>query len=135
MKNRVLNFFKKYWLCFLLSVIIVIGLYLSTCYANLYERGSGMLRFNFGVDYLIGGLPLLSLIYGCLSYIKAKRIWIPQLILLVTVFVYWFRFDADTLFWDGTFIWTVYPVVFSLIASSATAFIRYMIKVIKENQN
>lgn len=135
MNNGFLNFLKKYWLCFLLSVIMTIGIYVSTCYSRLYESNHGMIRFNLRELYLIFVLPLLSLIYGCLSYIKAKRIWIPQLILLVTVFVYWFRFDVDTLFWDGTFIWTVYPVVFSLIASSATAFIRYMIKVIKENEN
>jgi hypothetical protein len=81
MKNRVLNFLKKYWLCFLFSVIMTIGIYVSTCYAHLYESGHGMIRFNLRDLYLIFGLPLLSLIYGCLSYIKTKRVLLPQLIL------------------------------------------------------
>ena len=46
MKNRVLSFLKKYWLCILLSVIMVIGMFLSTVYADLYESGRGYIRFD-----------------------------------------------------------------------------------------
>ena len=73
MINRFLNFLRRYWICILLSVIMVIGISLSTRYANLYESGSGMIRFDLRELYLIFGLPLYSLIYGCLSYIKTKK--------------------------------------------------------------
>ena len=135
MKNRFLDFLRKYWLCILLSVIMVMGVSLSTRYANLYESGSDsdMIRFDLRDLYLIFGLPLYSLIYGCLSYIKAKKIWFPQLILCIVAFLYWFRFDINALAWAGTFIWSAYPVIFSLTGTTITAFICYIIKSIKEN--
>ena len=73
MKNSFLNFFKKYRFCFLLSVIMVVGMFLSTVYADVYESGSGYIRFDLQALYLIFGLPLYSLIYGCFSYMKIKK--------------------------------------------------------------
>ena len=128
MKKRFLKFLSKYWFCFLLSITMVIGISLSTRYADLYESGSGMIRFDLRESYLVFGLPLYSLIYGCLSYIKTKKIWFPHLILCIVTFLYWFRFDINALAWAGTFIWSAYPVVFSLIGTSITAFIYYIIK-------
>lgn len=133
MKNRFLNLLRKYLLCILLSVIMVIGLSLSTVFADLYESGRGYIRFDLRELYLIFGLPLYSLIYGCLSYIKTKTIWIPQLVLSGFSFLYWFRFDIKALSWAGTFIWSAYPVIFSLIGTAITAFIYHIIKSIKEN--
>ena len=137
MKNRFLNFLKKYWLCILLSVIMVIGISLSTRYANLHESGSAgsMIQFNLRDLYLIFGLPLYSLIYGCLSYIKTKRIWIPQFVICVSSFLYWLILDVNALAiaWAGTFIWSAYPVIFSLIGTLITAYIFYIIKAMKEN--
>lgn len=132
MKNRFLNFLKKYLLCILLSVIMVVGISLSTRYAELYKTGSdgSMIRFDLRDLYLVFGLPLYSLTYGCLSYIKTKRIWLPQLILCFVSFLYWFRFITTLA--AGTFIWMVYPVIFSLIGASITAFICYVRKQMKE---
>ena len=132
MKNRFLNFLKKYWLCILLSVIMVVGISLSTRYAELFKTGSdgSMIRFDLRDLYLVFGLPLYSLTYGCLSYIKTKRIWLPQLILCFVSFLYWFRFITTLA--AGTFIWMVYPVIFSLIGASITAFICYVRKQMKE---
>ncbi len=137
MKNRVLSFFKKYWFCFLLSVIMAMGISLSTRYANLYESGSddSMIRFDLRDFYLVFGLPIFSLIYGCLSYIKSKRIWVPQLILFLIAFLYWFRFDINALAWAGTFIWSSYPAIFSLIGTLITALVYYIIRTSKENHN
>ena len=128
MKNRFLNFLKKYRLCLLLSLIMVWGIFVSTNNADLFELG----RLNFRETYLILGLSILSLIYGSVSYIKTRRIWIPQLILCFVSFLYWFKFDITTLAWAGTFIWTVYPVIFSIFGASITAFIYYLIIQIKD---
>lgn len=135
MKNRFLNFLRRYWLCILLSIIMVIGVSLSTRYANLYKSGNdnSMIRFDLRDLYLVFGLPLYSLIYGCLSYIKTKKIWFPHLILCTVTFLFWFRFDIKALAWAGTFIWSAYPVIFSLIGTTITAFICYIIKSMKEN--
>jgi len=143
MKNRFLNFLKKYRFCILLNIIMIIGMFLASVYSNLYKTGSGgsMIRFDLRDLYLIFGLPVYSLIYGFLSYIKIKRIWIPQLILYVSSFLYWFIywwliFGINALVivaWAGTFILSAYPVLFSLIGSVITAFICYLIKSMKEN--
>ena len=52
-----------------------------------------------------------------------------------TVFLYWFIYGIDALFWGGTYIWSVYPVIFSLIGTAITAYVCYIIKTIKENQD
>ncbi len=130
MKNRFLNFGKKYLLCFLLSVLMVIGISLSNHYADSYESGSegDMIRFDLSELYLIYVLPLYSLIYGGLSYAVSRRVWIPQLILCAINFLYWFRFDLKAFAWEGTYIWSIYPVVFSLVGSSIVALICKLIK-------
>ena len=116
---------------------MVIGLSLSTTFADLYESGRGYIRFNLRELCLVFGLPLYSIIYGCLSYIKTKRIWIPQFILCVSSFLYWLILDvyALAIAGAGTLIWSAYPVIFSLIGASITAFVYYIIKSIKEYQD
>ena len=132
--NKIFEFLRKYWLCFLFSVLMVVGIFLSTAYKDMYESGSGYIRFDLSELYLIFGMPLYSLIYGCLSYVVLRKVWVPQLILFVIAFIYWFRFDIDALFWAGTFIWSVYPIVFSLLSAGITAYIYYIIKSIKEKR-
>ncbi len=134
MKVRFLNFLKKYKICFLLSVIMVMGLSLTTRYAYLYESGD-YISFDLRELYLVCIVPLYSIAYGCLSYTIFKKIWFPQLIIFVIAFAYWFRFDTETLDWPGTYIWSVYPVVFSLVGTFITAFIFSIVKSIKKNKN
>ena len=128
MKNRFLSFFRTYRLCLLLSLIMVWGIFVSTNNADLFELG----LLNFRGTYLILGLSILSLIYGSVSYIKTRRIWIPQLILCFVSFLYWFQFDITTLAWAGTYMWAVYPVIFSIIGASLTAFICFVRRQMKE---
>ncbi len=137
MKNRFLSFLKKYWFCFLLSTIMVIGIHLSIHYADLYETGSvdDMIRFDLGDLYLIFGLPLYSFVYGCLSYTILKKAWLPQLILFGVTFIHWFIYGIEALFWGGTYIFSAVPVLFSLIGTWITSFIYKMVKSIKENKN
>ena len=139
MKIRILDFFKKYWLCFLLSIIMLIGVFLSTHYADLYEIGSDMIRFNLSVLYMIYIMPIYSLLYGCLSYIKAKKIWVPQLILYLITSMYYFSanliIDKEIDAWKNILIFSAYPVVFSLIGTAITLFVHTIINSMKKNQD
>ena len=137
MKNRFLSFLKEYWFCFLLSIIMVIGIAFSIRYADLYKTGSDgdMIRFDLGDLYLIFVLPLYSFVYGCLSYIILKKAWLPQVILFGVTFVYWFIYGIEALFWEGTYILSAVPVLFSLIGTGIASFIYNMIKSIKKNSN
>lgn len=140
MKKRFLSFLKKYWFCFLLSVIMIVGIYLSTRYADLYETGSvgDTIRFSLGDLYLIYGIPLYSLISGCLSYIILKKVWIPQMILYFTTCTYFFGTnlivykEVDN--WKNILVFSILPVLFSLIGTAITAFIYCIIKSIKKNK-
>ncbi|MBE6671073.1 MAG: hypothetical protein E7593_02610 [Ruminococcaceae bacterium] len=134
MKRRFLSFLRKYWFCILLSVIMVFGISLSTIYADLYISGDvdDMLRFDLRDVYLVFCLPLYSLIYGCLSFLKTRKILLQQLILYIVSFLYWFRFDIGELLWPGTYLWSIFPVVFSLIGTLFTALVCYIVKSAKE---
>ena len=140
MKNILFNFLTKYWLCILLSVILVMGIYLSSRYADLYETGSASdtIRFSLGDLYLIYGIPLYSLIYGCLSYIILKKVWIPQMILYFTTCTYFFGTnlivykEVDN--WKNILVFSILPVLFSLIGTAITAFVYCIIKSIKNNK-
>lgn len=137
MKNRFLSFFRKYWFCFLLSIIMVIGIHLSTRYADVYKTGNvgDMIRFDLGDLYLIFGLPLYSFVYGCLSYTILKKAWLPQLILFGVTFIHWFIYGIEALFWEGTYILSAVPVIFSLIGTGIASFIYTIIKSTKKNNN
>ena len=131
MKNRLLSFCKKYWLCFLLSVIYIIGLALTDCFADAYISGNGTIKFNLNELYRLFFVPLFALLYGCLSFVVSKNPWLPQLIFFVFTFAYWFGFDIKNLAWLGTYFWTVYPLVLSFLGTGITALIYCVIKAIK----
>lgn len=116
---------------------MVIGIHLSTHYADLYETGSvgDMIRFDLGDLYLIYVIPLYSFVYGCLSYIILKKAWLPQLILFGVTFIHWFIYGIEALFWEGTYILSAVPVIFSLIGTGIASFIYTIIKSIKKNNN
>ena len=137
MKNRFLSFLRKYWFCLLLSIIMVIGIHLSTRYADVYKTGNvgDMIRFDLGDLYLIFGLPLYSFVYGCLSYTILKKAWLPQLIFFGVTFIHWFIYGIEALFWEGTYILSAVPVIFSLIGTGITSLIYTIIKSINKNNN
>ncbi len=137
MKNRFLLFLKRYWLCLLLSVIMSAGFLLSTIYAGTYKIGSGMLQFDLSILYLIYVVPIYSLIYGGLTYVKIKKVWGPQLFLYFTTVISLFytnlvinkNIDA----WKNILTISAYPIIFSLIGVGITALIYKAIKSIKKD--
>lgn len=136
MKNRFLNFSRKFWFCILLSVIMVVGMFLSTVYADLYETDGGYIQFDLEALYLILGIPLYSLIYGCLSFIKTNKILVPLLILCLITCIYFLCtnliIDKEIDAWKNILVFSVYPVIFSLIGTGITSFIYNIIKSIKK---
>lgn len=116
---------------------MVMGIYLSIRYAELYETGSAgdMIRFDLKDLYFIYVIPLYSFVYGCLSYIILKKIWLPQLILFGVTFIYWFIYGIEALFWEGTYILSAVPVLFSLIGTGIASLIYNIVKSIKKNND
>ena len=133
MKNSLFKFFRKYWLSFILSILMVLGIILSYKYADLYQRDTGMMSFDLATFYILLGLPIYSLMYGCLSYVKSRKIWVPQLILFATTFMYFFSVRSTSEVLIDILLFSMYPVMFSLIGTFITAFIYYIVKSIKED--
>ena len=133
MKKRFKDFIKKYWLCFLLSVIMILGMYLSDYYSDLYISGRGTIRMGLGGLYLLLIVPLYTFIYGCVSFAILKKIWVPQFVLYVIVFFYGLIFDIDYPDLGGPLMWAVYPIIFSLVGTAITALTYKIIKAIKQS--
>lgn len=137
MWTKVLKSLHKYWLCFLLSLLLAAGISLTTHFDDSYISGDGYIQFDLRELYLVILLPVLSFIYGFLTYCITKNAWIPQLILLVIIFLYWFLFHMLEALAGGyhiwaEIIWTIVPVVFSFIGTIISIFVCWIIKYIKE---
>lgn len=139
MKNRFLNFLRRYLLCILLSVLMGIGFFLSTYYTESYKIGSDMIRLDLSSLYIIYFIPTYSLIYGSLSYVKIKKVWVPQQILYFITAISYFGInliiDKEIDAWKNILVFSVYPVIFSLIGIGITSFIYNIIKSTKKNNN
>ena len=117
---------RKYWVCVLLSAIMVVGIFLSTRYADLYVVDGGIISFDLSTLYLIYVVPIYSIIYGVLSSVVLKKVWVPQLILYVITVVGFVvnnlvdrEFDAVI----NILIMSVIPLLFSLVGTLITVFI------------
>ena len=127
MRSSFLKLLQKYLFCLLLSVPMGIGIFLSTYYAESYKIGSEMIRLDLATLYILYVIPIYSLIYGSLSYVKIKKVWVPQLILyFITAISYFFInliIDREIDAWKNIMFFSIYPVTFSLIGVGITAFI------------
>jgi hypothetical protein len=118
---------------------MVIGIFLSTYYAGTYVIDSDMIRLDLSTLYTLYFIPIYSLIYGSLSYVKIKKVWAPQLILyFITAISYLLInliIDKELDAWKNILVFSVYPVIFSLMGTGITALIYKIIKSIKESKN
>ncbi len=135
MKNRFLNFLRKYWFLVLLNLIILIGMILSKIFGDVYIQKNVLYSFNLHSVYVFAMLPIYSLLYGCLSYIVCRKIWFPQPLLAITLFS---GFLISELFPVGDsgilVILILIPcfTFFSIFTSAITAFIFYVSRKLKE---
>lgn len=127
--RKVSEMFRKYRICFALNAILVIGIFLTTIFADEYRFGSGMLRIDLQVMYLILGIPLFGFLYGIITYTRLKKVWIPLLILVAINLVYWCIFAVHGV---AAVILSMWPAGFSLLGTGICAFVCYLAKSIKE---
>lgn len=127
MKNRFSNHYSKYKICHITSVVMVAGIFLSTYFSKLFEIGDSPLIFNLRDIYLLFIIPICSIIYGIVTYIKLRKIWIPQLILFIIFILGYllltFLLNGSFKKTGGIFILCMYPLFFSLFGTIVTAFI------------
>ena len=138
MKNRFLKFLRKYWFCFLLSIIMVIGTSLSSHYANLYEIAGDNIRFDLSDLYIMYGIPIYSFLYGCLSFVFLKKMWVQHAILYIVTFISFFVTNLineriNLLLFILIVSLSFYPILFSFIGTLISVLVKKIVKSIEEN--
>ena len=119
MKQKVLRFLREYQLCFFLCGILAVGLIVVSRCRNLYVRND-YFRTNFGSDFFLLGMPLLSFGYGAWTYAKLKKVWMPFLILFLGIFFIMLVFWPEP---SSSGYTTAYAALFSLIGTGVTALV------------
>jgi len=124
MKNKLLNFFRKYWLCFLSCLTAVVGYCFLDYgeYDNLYDT------------YINIVVPILALIYGTLSTYFLKNVYVPLLIIYSTTLLGLLVIDTikgiqitDGILIPFYLLFSTYPVIFSLIGTIIGVFVYVLV--------
>lgn len=139
MKNRFLNFLRKYWFGIFLSVIMFLVFVIPDVFNISISGGSKvehiLLYFKFMLIY--------SFIYGCLSYLNIKKIWVPPLItFLITCTYYSISYLIYLIYlinshliiyrsleaWKNILYFAACMATITLVGTLVTAFIYHLIK-------
>ena len=136
MKKALQQLFCQYKLLVLFNVIMIIGAVLSSVMGDIYVVQNEVLSYNLHSIFVLGILPVYSLLYGIVSYAIYKKVQYPQFSLLTTL-VLSFLF-AELISLDisglivGFFILTPCYIVISFIGIAVTAFICFVRRQMKE---
>lgn len=124
MKNKLLNFFRKYWICILVCLTAVVGY----CFLDYGEYDD---LYNIYISYVV---PILALIYGVLSTYFLKNVYVPLLIIYSTTFLGLLAIDIikGIQITRGSLIpfyllFSTYPVIFSLIGTIIGVFVYVLV--------
>lgn len=127
MKNRVFSFLRKYRLCFLLSVILVVGMVIATIFNDLYVRRiNDDFTFGLAAYYFFYVTPIFSFVYGGLSYAVVRKFWAPQFVLLL-IHIIGAVFTVNVIF---EFIVAAF---FSLLGTELVALVFHLIKTTRDD--
>ena len=118
MKTKILSFFKKYFLCFVLGLFPVLILEITASIDN-----------DFVLWILFYGIPAYCLLYGCLFRIIKRNFWITQLIFFIVNFVLVWSFS---LFKLGNLSFAIIASVYVTFFSAFGAFAGFVVNCIKE---
>lgn len=85
MKKALLQLFHQYRLLVLFNAIMIISTVLSSVMGDIYVVQNEVLSYNLHSIFVLGILPVYSLLYGIVSYGMYKKIRYPQFLLLTTL--------------------------------------------------
>ena len=135
MKNKLLDFLKRYWILIILSLIYPLVMVYFRLFGNTVIWRNALGDFGVYELYIIFILPILHVIYGCVTYAVTKKILIPNAIPAVIYFVYFLpgalRFKRAEDVFVSIVIFVLVPVAFSIIGTLATAGIYKMVDIMK----
>ena len=145
MKDRVFSFLKKHCVLIISSVIfsLIYPIEIRTNYledALVSLTGLDGLKIPLLILFYI--LPIIHIIYGCVTYIVTKKVLIP---IAIPTAIYFIVFTLNE--WNCPLVemilvvlaLTLFPIFFAIIGIAIGAYIdyivKYIIKVKKKKQN
>ena len=135
MKKRFLSFLRVYWFLVLLNIIMLTGIVLSKVFGDVYIQKNALYTYNLHSIFVFVVLPIYSLIYGCLSYIVCKKIWLQQILLMITLLLGFLITELISVKTNGLIfgVLIIMPCFkfFSIFTSITTKIIYKIISVIK----
>lgn len=139
MKNRFLDFLKRYYILMILGLVHPLAMATTQYWGNIILSRDALGPFRTYDFYLICFLPIFSFIYGCIMYIIAKNIFVSNAVLTVIYFIcfsvsYLEELLFSTHYFYSILFFTLFPIIFSMIGSGITAFIYRVIKSLKGNK-
>ena len=126
MENRFLNFFKRYYILMILSLVHPLAMTTTKYWGRIIITRTNLGPFRTYDFYLFCFVPISYLIYGCITYIITKKIFIPNAIPTVIFFIYFCIFhlknlDFSTEKFHAILFFTLFPIVFSILSTLLTA--------------
>ena len=135
MKNKLLDFLKRYGILIILSLIYPLVMVYFRIFGNTIITRNALGYFGVYELYIIFILPALQVIYGCITYAVTKKILVPNAIPAVIYFVYFLpgalNFKRAEDVFVSIVIFVLVPVAFSVFGTLATAGIYKMVDVMK----
>ncbi len=139
MKNKLLSFLNTYKFCFLMGVLLVLAIIiLSACFKDVVLNDDSIFRMTVVDYYLLLGWPFLSALFGALSFIFLKKVFMPSLVISITV---WIMLAIVSLIMDpkniynlkgifsiGALILPIITFVFSFASALITKFFAWLIR-------
>lgn len=135
MKNKLLDFLKRYGILIILSLIYPLAMVYFRIFGNTIITRHALGDFGVYELYIIFILPALQVIYGCITYAVTKKILVPNAIPAVIYFVYFLpgalNFKRAEDVFVSIVIFVLVPIAFSVFGTLATAGIYKMVDVMK----
>ena len=137
MINRFLAFLRRYYIVMILSLVHPLAMATTQYWGNIIISQNALGPFRTYDFYLICFLPIFNFMYGCIMYIIAKSVFVSNAIPIIIYFICFGAFYlkdlvSSTNYFYSILFFTVFPIIFSMIGASITAFIFHMIKSAKE---
>ena len=135
MKNKLLDFLKRYGILIILSLIYPLVMVYFRFFGNTTITRHALGDFGVYELYIIFILPALQVVYGCITYAVTKKILVPNAIPSVIYFVYFLpgalRFNRAEDVFVSIVIFVLVPIAFSVFGTLATAGIYKMVDIMK----
>lgn len=131
MKNKLLSFLNTYKFCFLMGVLLVLAIIiLSACFKDVVLNDDSIFRMTVVDYYLLLGWPFLSALFGALSFIFLKKVFIPSLVFSITAWLGYeaFIYCSFRLTFIVALLGFISTFVFSFASALITKFFAWLIR-------